>query len=543
MGDKVGENPAALRAAVFLLSSKNLRGGGAFKRPSPAGRGLNRLKKNSSISDGTYNELYASGTTLGILYGLPKIHKVNVPLRPIFRACGTATNALAKFLVPLLSPVAENEFTVKNSYEFVENVQNFQFTESMVMASFDVESLFTNIPVSETITIAIDSLFSQCNDIKGIPRKLFRSMLDLAVTNSFFLFNQKLYKQLDGVGMGLPLGPTFTNIFMCFHEKKWLSTCPPDFSPIFYRRYVDDCFLVFNHISHVDKFLTFLNKQHPKIEFTKEIETNKTIPFLDVTVRRTGASIQTSVYRKPTFTGLGLSFFFSFIPFSIKKAIIQSFICRAYRVSSSYRLFDMELSFLKKKKFLKNNGFPKALVESTIASFLNKRFVPVPAQPDVSKLQKHLLLPYFGKRSMKLKNEIDALLRKFYPYIDPKLILRNSFTVSSLFKFKDCVPKACRSAVVYKFSCPLCKGSYIGSTYVRLYSRVCQHQRKTHRTGELLSSPVASSIRDHSPQCDTPFTIDDFRIIDQKRSNFNLRIMNLFCYQIPFTGWPLKGFF
>ena len=40
MGDKVGENPAALRAAVFLLSSKNLRGGGAFKRPPPAGRGL-----------------------------------------------------------------------------------------------------------------------------------------------------------------------------------------------------------------------------------------------------------------------------------------------------------------------------------------------------------------------------------------------------------------------------------------------------------------------------------------------------------------------
>ena len=66
---------------------------------------------------------------------------------------------------------------------------------------------------------------------------------------------------------------------------------------------------------------------------------------------------------------------------------------------------------------------------------------------------------------------------------------------------------------------------HIGSTYVRLYSRVCQHQGKSHRTGERLTSPVASSIRDHSLECDTPYTIDDFKIIDQKRSNFNLRIL------------------
>ena len=54
---------------------------------------LTKLKKDSAISDDTYNELHASGSNPGILYGLPKIHKPNVPLRPIFRACGTATYA------------------------------------------------------------------------------------------------------------------------------------------------------------------------------------------------------------------------------------------------------------------------------------------------------------------------------------------------------------------------------------------------------------------------------------------------------------------
>ena len=109
--------------------------------------------------------------------------------------------------------------------------------------------------------------------------------------------------------------------------------------------------------------------------------------------------------------------------------------------------------------------------------------------------------------------------------MNPRLVLRNKLSIGSLFKFKDCVPKACRSAVVYKFSCPSCEGTYIGSTCVRLYSRVCQHQGKSDRTGNFLTCPVASSIRDHSMECDTPFTIDHFKIIDREHSSYNLRIL------------------
>ena len=52
--------------------------------------------------------------------------------------------------------------------------------------------------------------------------------------------------------MGLPLGPTFANIFMAFMETKWLDDCPLEFKPVYYRRYVDDSFLLFNDISHVE---------------------------------------------------------------------------------------------------------------------------------------------------------------------------------------------------------------------------------------------------------------------------------------------------
>ena len=93
----------------------------------------------------------------------------------------------------------------------------------------------------------------------GLTRDLFTQILDLSVSNSFFMFDNKMYMQVDGLGMGLPLGPTFANIFLSFYEKSWLERCPSEFKPVFYRRYVDDCFILFSSIDHIPKFLSYLN--------------------------------------------------------------------------------------------------------------------------------------------------------------------------------------------------------------------------------------------------------------------------------------------
>lgn len=485
-------------------------------------RVLAKLKKSGILSEKAYNDLHVSGTNPGILYGLPKIHKLLIPLRPIFAACGTPTYKLAKFLVPILSPLTTNDFSIKNSYQFASDIRNLTITPEMVMASFDVESLFTNIPVSETIDIAVNSLFQNCNTVAGMTIKLFRQILELAVLNSYFLFDKCLYRQTDGVGMGLPLGPTFANLFLCFHERRWINNCPLEFRPVYFRRYVDDCFIIFNDRSHVDKFLNYLNVQHPKIRFTKEVESDGSLPFLDISVKRSGASLETSVYRKPTFTGLSTSFF-SFIPTSVKRSIVDSAIFRAFTISSSYVLFHTELSFLKSLFF--NNGFPAWLVDSCIKKFLNKQFEVTSPQYDVSRLDRYFVLPYFGKQSVNLKHEIHAVLTKFYPYLNPKIVLQNNFTIGSLFPFKDKIPEVLRSAVIYKYCCPSCEASYVGSTTLRLISRVCQHKGKSDRTGEWLTTPSQSSIRDHSHACDSPVLSDSFTILDKKRNNQNLRIL------------------
>ena len=79
-------------------------------------------------------------------------------------------------------------------------------------------------------------------------------MLNATVTASFMLLDSKCYRQHDGIALGSPLGPTFTNIFLFVHEILWLEKCPPEFKPVIYKRYVDDTFLLFQNINQIDKF-------------------------------------------------------------------------------------------------------------------------------------------------------------------------------------------------------------------------------------------------------------------------------------------------
>ena len=100
------------------------------------------------------------------------------------------------------------------------------------MTSLDVQSLFTNIPLSEVIDICIDDLFWDTNTIHNLDRDEMRELLTLAAYESFFVFDQVMYRQIDGVGMGSLLGLILVTAFLCHFEKQWLSECPWSFTQI-----------------------------------------------------------------------------------------------------------------------------------------------------------------------------------------------------------------------------------------------------------------------------------------------------------------------
>ena len=282
------------------------------------------------------------------------------------------------------------------------------------------------------------------------------------------------------------------------------------------------CFLLFKDPSHADLFLSFLNSKHRSIKFSIEKESNGKLPFLDVLVSKGDGRFHTSVYRKPSFSGLGTSFF-SFVSKSLKFSAISSAIFRAYHISSSYLSLHSELEFL--KRFFGENGFPLRTVNSFIRRFLDRRYRVSQMTYDVPKLKKYFVLPYFGPQSEKLKKEIVDLISKSYPFLNPKIILVNPFSLRSFFRYKDKVPKSCQSTVVYQFCCASCGASYVGSTLRNLHSRIQQHLGKSVRTGKFLSKPDPSPIREHSHACDTLVTADDFTILGKTTLALDLRIL------------------
>ena len=131
--------------------------------------------------------------------------------------------------------------------------------------------------------------------------------------------------------MGSPLGPTLDNVFMCYFENIWLKNFPVHFKPIVYRRFVDDTFLLFRTKYHVKKFKNYLNKQHKNIKFTLEIEENGSLSFLDIPITRENNKLVTSVYRKPTVSGV-FTKFESFIPEMHRRGLIETLLQRIFRL-------------------------------------------------------------------------------------------------------------------------------------------------------------------------------------------------------------------
>ena len=298
---------------------------------------LKDLKNSEVIFETVYKSLKPRGSSFGILYGLCKVHKQLVdkcpPFRPIMSAIKTPTYKLAKILVPFLEPITTNMYTMKDSFQFSQEIADQD--QEFFMASLDVESLFTNIPLEETISVCCGSLFSNNAKVNNINRIDFEKLLKAALQNKFFNFEGKIYKQIDGVAMGSPLGTILANAFSCFHEQTWLSECPDEFKPAYYRRYVADIFVLFRLPHHLEKFKNYLNSKYRNIRFTCENEHHNSMPFLDVLITRTSNGFKTSVYHKLTFSG-AYSNFNSFISEEYKVGLIFTLLFRTFSIVSNY---------------------------------------------------------------------------------------------------------------------------------------------------------------------------------------------------------------
>ena len=130
-------------------------------------------------------------------------------LRPIVSSIGTYNNNLAKYLCNLFSPHLPKQYYTKDIFTFVKELKQVSLVDKFLV-SFDVTSLFPNIPLSATIKLAVD-LIKTSQPYLNISEKDLTSLFNLANCETHFVFKGKFFDQIDGVAMGSPLAPVFAN--------------------------------------------------------------------------------------------------------------------------------------------------------------------------------------------------------------------------------------------------------------------------------------------------------------------------------------------
>ncbi|XP_076033080.1 uncharacterized protein LOC143020534 [Oratosquilla oratoria] len=227
----------------------------------------------------------------GYCYGTVKTHKPGNPLRPIIAQVTTPTYHVAKKLNQLLTTYVPTGRSVSSATEFINLLRTAPPCHDI--ASLDAESLFTNVPVDETINVILDRVYRSDLPALNIPEYILKAILETYTKEAPFLSHRgELFKQVDGVAMGSPLGVLFANMYMAQVEKKVFNDHPP---PELYARYIDDVFITTSSDEDANSLLTAF-QNNSCLTFTCEQSEQKRLPFLDIDITKDENGFKTKVY-------------------------------------------------------------------------------------------------------------------------------------------------------------------------------------------------------------------------------------------------------
>jgi hypothetical protein len=282
------------------------------------------------------------------LYLLPKVHKPDVPGRPIISGCEGPTVRLSEYVDIYLKPLIQYiQSNVKDSTDFLKRIFKLNDTlpKDFILITIDVKSLYTNIPNREGIYASTNHLNKY--DTTGVNIQMIQKMLELILDNNYFEFDNEYYLQIHGTAMGTTMAVSYANIFMAALEENILKNAPEGLTPIEWIRFLDDIFAIWCHgEASLLKFLHHINEIHPTIKFEYEYST-KTVHFLDTRIYVNKQNkLDSDVYIKPTDKTM-LLHNTSFHPNTCKQGIIYSQALRYRRIITDDTILLNQLRKLK----------------------------------------------------------------------------------------------------------------------------------------------------------------------------------------------------
>lgn len=457
------------------------------------------------------------------LYGLPKIHKVNVPYRPIVSSIGTPLYQLSAFLSVILNKtVGMSRTSVKNSIDFKNKIANIVLPNNYIILSLDVVSLFTNID-SNLVLELLDKRWIEIKNNSGtnLNKIQYIDAMKLVLNNCEFTFNQKTYRQLFGSPMGSPTSPAVAELVMEFVETSVLSSL--DFAPRFFYRYVDDIITAIP-ADKIDTFFEAFNTFDNNIKFTIELEKEKNLAFLDLLVlHNNDGSLLTDWFHKSTWSGRYLNFN-SHLPLSYKRNTIKLLTQKIIQLSDP--IFHSD-NFRSLKQTLLENNYPNSFINSTINSVSYQNSIlnsnqSVEITPTLTNVQpKYLSIPYVKL----LHEQISHCLQKF----DLKVVGTsfNSFGKSLFSPLKDPTTLSNKRNVVYKVNCQ-CGKSYVGQTQQLLGTRITQHKRDAQKlTLKKVNHDSTSALSAHLYDTKHDLFIDNVTVLETEKNCSTRRFLEM----------------
>ena len=149
--------------------------------------------------------------------GLPTIYKADVPLRPIVPCVNPHADDLFADLANILSPLTgSSDFKVNNSAHFVSTIGSETILDNEIMVSFDVESLFTNVPIDAAVEAALQKLenYPSLAHRTTLTPGQIADLLNFVLRSTYFQYNGSIYEQREGAATGSPVSAVIINLYM-----------------------------------------------------------------------------------------------------------------------------------------------------------------------------------------------------------------------------------------------------------------------------------------------------------------------------------------
>ena len=187
-----------------------------------------------------------------------------------------------------------------------------------------------------------------------------------------------------------------------------------------------------------------------------------------------------------------------------------------HRITSTVYGLTREIGKL--ETFFSHKGFNQFLVNKRVVAKLDKIKNPEAEIQTASKRTIYASLPYMSNMCNNImKNDITRLVTEFFPHINVKIMFKNKFTTSSLFKFKDEIPQCVLSNIVYQYNCGMCNSKYIGETSRHYTTRIAEHMGVSPRTRASMAK-VQSNIHAHYLKTGHRISKENFSVLYSRAS-------------------------